>query len=103
MLGVRGSELQEFWALSLAIFRAWRLIPRGSIYTTIMELGPKRPFILWFLGPNSIIVVYIVPLEIGFEECLRSSESRVETRLQPARSPGRAIVSAIVTDMHADG
>ena len=36
--------------------------PRGSIYTTIMELGPKRPSPLWLLGPNSIIVVYMDPL-----------------------------------------
>ena len=38
--------------------------PRGSIYTTIMELGPKRPSPLWFWGPNSIIVVYMDPLGI---------------------------------------
>ena len=36
--------------------------PRGSIYTTIMELGPKRPSPLWFWGPNSIMVVYMGPL-----------------------------------------
>ena len=35
--------------------------PRGSICTTIMELGPKRPFMIWFLGPNSIIVVCMDP------------------------------------------
>ena len=38
------------------------IIPRGSIYTTIMELGPKKPSPLWFWGPNSIIVVYMDPL-----------------------------------------
>ena len=38
--------------------------PSGSIHTTIMEPGPKRPspFPLWFLGPNSITVVYMDPL-----------------------------------------
>ena len=41
-------------------------MPRGSIYTAIMELGPKRPSPLWFLGPNSIIVVYVDPL--GWQE-----------------------------------
>ena len=35
--------------------------PEG-IYTTIMELGPKRPSPLWVLGPNSIVVVYMYPL-----------------------------------------
>ena len=30
-------------------------LPRGSIYTTIIELGPKRSSPLWFLGPDSII------------------------------------------------
>ena len=29
-------------------------LPRGSIYTTIMELGPRRPSLLWFWEPNSI-------------------------------------------------
>ena len=39
----------------------------GIIYTTITmtELGPKRPSPLWFLGPNSIIVVYMDPLGKG--------------------------------------
>ena len=36
--------------------------PRGSIDTTIMEIGPKRPSPLWFWEPNSIIVVYMDPL-----------------------------------------
>ena len=38
------------------------LKPRGSIYTTIMELGPKRPSLLWFWEPNSIIGAYVDPL-----------------------------------------
>ena len=38
------------------------VLPRGSIYTTIMESGPKRPSPLWFWGPNSIMVVYMDPL-----------------------------------------
>ena len=36
--------------------------PRGSIYPTIMELGPKRPSLLWLWGPNSIMVVHMDPL-----------------------------------------
>ena len=40
-------------------------VPRGSIYTSIMELGPKRPSLLWFWDPNSIIGVYMDPL--GFK------------------------------------
>ena len=35
---------------------------RGSIYTTMMELGTKRPSLVWFWGPNSIMVVYMDPL-----------------------------------------
>ena len=31
--------------------------PRGSTYTTIMELSPKRPSSLWYWGPNSALVV----------------------------------------------
>ena len=37
-------------------------LPRGSTYTTIMELSPKRPSPLWPWGPNSTIVVYMEPL-----------------------------------------
>ena len=33
--------------------------PRGSIYTTILELSPERPSPLWFWDPNSIIGIYI--------------------------------------------
>ena len=36
--------------------------PRGSIYGTIMELGPKRPSRLWFWDPNSIVGVFMDPL-----------------------------------------
>ena len=43
----------------------------GSIYSTIMELGPKRPSLLWFWEPNFMIVVYMdlfakQLFEIGF-------------------------------------
>ena len=37
-------------------------IPRGSIYTTIMELGPQNHNGDGLLGPHSIIVVYMDPL-----------------------------------------
>ena len=36
--------------------------PRGSIYTTIMELGPQSHNGDGLLGPNSIRVVYMDPL-----------------------------------------
>ena len=39
--------------------------PRGSIYTTIMELGPKNHNGDGLLGPNSIMVVYVDPLGNG--------------------------------------
>ena len=35
--------------------------PIGSIHTTIMELGPKRPSLLWFRGPSALVVVYVDP------------------------------------------
>ena len=38
------------------------LNPRGSIYTTIMELGPQNHNGDGLLGLNSIIVVYMDPL-----------------------------------------
>ena len=37
-------------------------LPRGSIYTTIMELGPQNHNGDGLLGPHSIIVVYMDPL-----------------------------------------
>ena len=40
-------------------------LPRGYIYTTIMELGSKSQNRYGFWGPNSIMVVYMNPL--GYE------------------------------------
>ena len=38
-------------------------LPRGSIYTTVMELRFEEIFlILQFQGPKSIVVVYVEPL-----------------------------------------
>ena len=36
--------------------------PRGSIYTTILGLGPQNHNGDGLLGPNSIVVVYMDPL-----------------------------------------
>ena len=38
------------------------LKPRGSVYNTIMELGPQNHNKDGLLGPNSIMVVYMEPL-----------------------------------------
>ena len=40
----------------------YQCLPRGSIYTTIMELDPQNHNGDGLLGPNSIIVVYMDPL-----------------------------------------
>ena len=45
--------------------------PRGSIYTTIMELGPQSHSKDGLLGLNSIIVVHVDPLGIRREGVLR--------------------------------
>ena len=37
-------------------------LPRGSTYTTIMELGPQSHNMDGLLGPNSIMVLYMEPL-----------------------------------------
>ena len=47
------------------VFRAYYL--RGSIYTTIMGLGPQNHNGDGLLGLNSIIVVYMDPLGISSE------------------------------------
>ena len=39
-----------------------RSYPRGSADTTIMELIPERPSLLWLWGPTSITAVYMDPL-----------------------------------------
>ena len=36
--------------------------PRRSTYTTIRELGAMIPSVAWYVGPNSLIVVYMDPL-----------------------------------------
>ena len=38
------------------------ILPRGSIHTTIMELGSQNHNKDGLLGPNSIMVVYMEPL-----------------------------------------
>ena len=45
------------------------VFPRGSIYTTIMELGTERPSLLWLWGPNSMMVVYMDPLGFSCGRC----------------------------------
>ena len=49
-------------------------LPRGSIYTPIMELGSQNHSGDGLLGPNSIIVVYMDPLGKQF----RYSETATE-------------------------
>ena len=41
------------------------LYPRVSTDTTIRESGPIPPSVVWFLGPNSIIVISLYPLGIS--------------------------------------
>ena len=38
---------------------------RGSIYTTIRELGPKSLTKERIMGPNSLMVVYVDPLGVS--------------------------------------
>ena len=47
----------------LSVFLILSTLPRGSIYTTTMELGPtNHPCYYGFWGPNSIMVVFMDPL-----------------------------------------
>ena len=40
--------------------------PRGSTFSTLLELVPERPsLLLRFLGPNSIMVLHMEPLGQG--------------------------------------
>ena len=58
---MRGLELE---LEPLEVFGCYDLlsVPRGSIYTSIMELGPRNHSGDGLLGPNAIIVVYMDPL-----------------------------------------
>ena len=38
------------------------ILPRGSIYTASLELGPQHHTKDGLLGPNSIMAVYVDPL-----------------------------------------
>ena len=59
---------------------AFGYYPRGSIYTTIMELGPPNHTQHGLVGPNSILTVYMDPLGIGFF-CFTGSSYRYRTYL----------------------
>ena len=62
-MGMRGVIIWSFKGLeqvSLSVLCVvCGYLPRGSIYTSIMEIGTERPSLFWFGGPNSIIGVYI--------------------------------------------
>ena len=51
-------------------------LPRGSMYTTIMELGPQNHNGDGLLGPNSIIVVYMDPLGLTSDQSSGRSKTR---------------------------
>ena len=53
-----GSDSESLWRRGPGL----GISPRGSIYTTIMELGPQNHNGDGLLGTNSIIVVYMDPL-----------------------------------------
>ena len=50
-----------------------------------MELGPKRPSPLWFLGPNSIIVVYMDALGVVYGCRFRARGAQRNCRLELER------------------
>ena len=63
----------------MAASKVWKAAnPRGSIYTTIMELGPQNHNGDGLLGPNSIMVVYMDPLGMELNPGI------------PIKSPSRA-------------
>ena len=47
---VVGFDVLERYLFTKASVAVLILIPRGSIYTTIMELGPERPIPIMVLG-----------------------------------------------------
>ena len=55
-----GSKSDHHWNHYVNCKQSLRL-PRGSIYTTIMELGPQSYDEDGLLGPTSTMVVYMDP------------------------------------------
>ena len=69
--------------------------PRGSIYTTIMELGPQNHNGYGLLGPNSIIVVYMDPL--GFKALIKPGlQAPVWYALRRCRSPYSSNIGSLI-------
>ena len=72
-------------------------IPRGPIYTTIMELGPQNHSGDGRLGPNSGIVVYMdprdfsSPLRIPTLTSIRGTRVSVSELMTPAHHYYRAV------------
>ena len=60
--GFRGFVFRTMQPSSLYFHRKISVIPRGSIYTTIMELGPQNHNRDGLSVPNSIMAVYMEPL-----------------------------------------
>ena len=56
------SRQSEITVTRARIFTQQTEPQRVHIYYHYGIIGPKRPSPLWFLGPNSIIVVYMDPL-----------------------------------------
>ena len=56
-------------------------LPRGSIYTTTMELGSQNHKGDGLLGPNSITVVYMDPLGSSSEIYVFPSPHEVSTEV----------------------
>ena len=73
-------------------FKAYRVykFPRGSRYTTIMELGPQNQNRDGLLGPNSIMVVYMSPL--GFIGITRLIRSRVLRKVENKDKKGSGLI-----------
>ena len=62
--------LEDANIIEYLLYTLYDLWPRGSICTTIMELGPQNRNGDGLLGSNSIVVVYMDPL-VGIEsDCL---------------------------------
>ena len=73
--------------------------PRGSIYTTIMELGPKNHNGDGLLGPNSIMVVYMDPLGKFDRASVRNAVAPLPLRVDSKRFPESSAVLLQAADL----
>ena len=62
-----------------------------------MELGPKRPSLLWFWDPNSIIGVFVDPLGFCSGDVRRACFLRLRVPFEGSWDLVSRVISGVIT------